>query len=179
MRCWISAMSRRRLLRISKAFRARPCRARLYRRERRPSHRAGVSAHAGDDPRVRGCATWHTLIVAPQRDPWPDRRSRPSPGGPHAWGNTKGCCPFVPEGKSTAPCGPPSAAPDALRGVGRARAACPHQAIDFPPPSPSRSSPERQSRMPQSKRLSAPKEGEEGQWLTHDTRAIPTGSGPR
>ena len=33
--------------------------------------------------------------------------------------------------------------------------------------------------MPQSKRLSAPKEGEQGQWLTHDTRAIPTGSGPK
>lgn len=32
---------------------ARPLRARLYRRERQPSHRAGVSAHPGDDPRAR------------------------------------------------------------------------------------------------------------------------------
>src|SRR3546814_15752729 len=33
-------------------------------------------------------------------------------------GNTKGCGPFVPEAKSTAPCGPPSVAPDALGASG-------------------------------------------------------------
>lgn len=32
----------------------RPYRARLYRRERRPSPRAGVSSHAGDDLRAIG-----------------------------------------------------------------------------------------------------------------------------
>src|SRR3546814_4451344 len=49
------------------------------------------------------------------------------------------------------------------------------KAIDFPPPSPSRSSPERQTRLLRQPAFSRRKK-EKGQWLTPDTRAIPTGN---
>ena len=69
------------------------------------------------------------------------------PRRPASAGNTKGGCPFVPERQSDHPCNPQSAAPDAPVGIGRTNAARPRQWSDSRPPSPSRSSPERQSRL--------------------------------
>ena len=66
------------------------------------------------------CATWHTPMSRQRRGTacgarCPPPEARPVPG------NTKGGCPFVPERQSGPPCNPPTAAPDALRSVGRAR----------------------------------------------------------
>jgi hypothetical protein len=53
-------------------------RIRLYLRIRCDQAPCRVSAHPGDDPRAKGCATWHTLVTRLWR------------GSAHLGRNTKG-----------------------------------------------------------------------------------------